>query len=77
MLSSLFSEVLSGPEWAALMDHMFTFAHHSGSPHFLLVFAVAYLRYFRRTLMQASRLSDFLVCSRLRSHPRGREFASF
>eukprot|EP01112_Ceratiomyxa_fruticulosa_P015637 TRINITY_DN4626_c0_g1_i1.p1 TRINITY_DN4626_c0_g1~~TRINITY_DN4626_c0_g1_i1.p1 ORF type:complete len:853 (-),score=217.84 TRINITY_DN4626_c0_g1_i1:25-2583(-) len=54
LLSTLFSEVFQLGEWCIMFDHLV-----SNPPPFLLYFVVAYLRYFRGTLLSTNNIKDF------------------
>eukprot|EP00516_Mucochytrium_quahogii_P000444 CAMPEP_0203751130 /NCGR_PEP_ID=MMETSP0098-20131031/5251_1 /ASSEMBLY_ACC=CAM_ASM_000208 /TAXON_ID=96639 /ORGANISM=" , Strain NY0313808BC1" /LENGTH=1221 /DNA_ID=CAMNT_0050640713 /DNA_START=57 /DNA_END=3719 /DNA_ORIENTATION=- len=56
LLRSMFSEVLTKGEWLKLWDHVVFYLDKS--PHLLEVACVAYLRYFRNTLLSLRRGED-------------------
>lgn len=55
MMQTFFSEVLTAKEWLVAWDHILA----SKSPGFLYYFAAAYCIYFRKALMNLTRLDDF------------------
>jgi len=57
MMRTLFTQVLTEEEWLTLFDHLFM---HSGSPSLVLVAIVAYLVYYRSSLLSARSSDDIL-----------------
>jgi hypothetical protein len=55
LIRSLFAEVLSRQDWLVLWDHLFS---HAKDPSLLLFAALAYLKYFRSSLLAAKTVSD-------------------
>ena len=56
LLRSLFTEVLSSQDWLRFCDQLFTFPNE---PQLLLVAVVAFLKYFRTSLLAAQEEADF------------------
>ena len=56
-MRTMFTQVLTEEEWLALFDHLFM---HSDSPNLLLIGVVAYLIYFRSSILTARSSDDVL-----------------
>ena len=56
MIQNMFSEVLMAKDWMTVWDHFLM-----KDPSFMYNFAVAYLIYFRRSIMAISKAEDFKV----------------
>jgi hypothetical protein len=56
MLKNLFTEVLTADHWMKVFDHLFTMP-----TAFLYYYTVAYIMYFRTSLLQLHNREDFQV----------------